>query len=217
MEYKGVIFDLDGVITDTAHYHYIAWKDLGQKIGIEIDEEFNECLKGISRIESLERILIKGNKEKSYNNVQKEELAKSKNEHYVSLLENLTPNDVLENIQETLIYLKESNIKIGLASASKNAPTILEKLELTDYFDVIVDPSEVKNGKPSPDIFLECARMLGLDANECIGVEDSEAGVVAINESNMLSIGIGSETNLNHANMVLPSTQTLKCTIKSLI
>lgn len=217
MMYKGVIFDLDGVITDSAHYHYIAWKDLGEKIGIEIDAEFNESLKGISRQESLERILIKGNKENYYNNVEKEELAKSKNNYYVSLLEKLTPEDVLENILETLIYLKQSNIKIGLASASKNAPNILNKLQLIDYFDVIVDPSQVKNGKPSPDIFLECAKMLDLDSKECIGIEDSEAGVVAINESNMLSIGIGSELNLNHADMVLSSTRELSEIVKSLI
>ncbi|MGL6108328.1 beta-phosphoglucomutase [Romboutsia sp.] len=217
MRYKGVIFDLDGVITDTAQYHYVAWKDLGIKIGIDIDEEFNESLKGISRLESLEKILIRGNKENDYNNLQKEDLAKSKNEYYVSLLDRLTPNDVLENIVETLNYLKESNIKIGLASASKNAPTILNKLQLIDYFDVIVDPSQVERGKPSPDIFLECAKMLDLNVKECIGIEDSEAGVVAINESNMLSIGIGSESNLNHANMVLSSTKELIQTIKTLI
>lgn len=215
--YKGVIFDLDGVITDTAGYHYVAWKDLGEKIGIDIDKEFNECLKGISRLESLEKILIKGNKENSYNDLEKQDLAKSKNEYYVTLLDKLTPSDVLENIVETLNYLKENNIKIGLASASKNAPTILDKLQLRDYFEVIVDPAQVKKGKPSPDIFLECAKMLGLDAKECIGIEDSKAGVVAINESNMLSIGIGSESNLNHANMVLPSTKELTQAIKTLI
>ncbi|MGL4911829.1 MAG: beta-phosphoglucomutase [Romboutsia sp.] len=217
MVYKGVIFDLDGVITDTAQYHYTAWKYLGEKIGIDIDENFNECLKGISRLESLEKILIKGNKENFYNDLQKEDLAKSKNEHYVTLLDKLTPSDVLENIVETLNYLKENDIKIGLASASKNAPTILDKLQLRDYFEVIVDPAQVKKGKPSPDIFLECAKMLGLDAKECIGIEDSKAGVVAINESNMLSIGIGSESNLNHANMIIPSTKELTQTIKTLI
>lgn len=217
MKFKGVIFDLDGVITDTAEYHYIAWKDLASKIGIEIDREFNETLKGISRGESLEKILIKGNKENDYTQEEKDNLAKSKNDYYLTLLEKLTPNDVLENISETLQYLKENNIKIALASASKNAPLILDKLELTNYFDVIVDPASVKAGKPAPDIFLEGARLIGLDSRECIGVEDSEAGVISINDSNMLSIGIGSIENLGHANTVIPSTSTLKNTIEELL
>lgn len=217
MKFKGVIFDLDGVITDTAEYHYIAWKDLASKIGIEIDREFNETLKGISRGESLEKILIKGNKENDYTQEEKDKLAKSKNDYYLTLLEKLTPNDVLENISETLQYLKDNNIKIALASASKNAPLILDKLELTNYFDVIVDPASVKEGKPAPDIFLEGARLIGLDSRECIGVEDSEAGVISINDSNMLSIGIGSIENLGHANTVIPSTSTLKNTIEELL
>lgn len=217
MKFKGIIFDLDGVITDTAEYHYIAWKDLANKIGVEMDREFNETLKGISRGESLERILLKGNKEDSYTKDQKDELAKSKNDYYLKLLEKLTPKDVMENIVETLKYLKEKNIKIALASASKNAPLILDKLELKDYFEVIVDPSSVKQGKPAPDIFLEGARLIGLNPKDCIGVEDSEAGVVAINDSNMLSIGIGSEKNLNHADVVIPSTQVLQKTIENLM
>lgn len=217
MKFKGVIFDLDGVITDTAEYHYIAWKDLAIKIGIEIDREFNETLKGISRGESLERILIKGKKEKTYTQDEKDELAKRKNDYYLTLLEELTPNDVLENIVETLQYLKEKDMKIALASASKNAPLILDKLELTNYFDIIVDPTSVKAGKPAPDIFLEGARLIGLDPKDCIGVEDSEAGVVSINDSNMFSIGIGSVENLGHANTVIPSTSTLKNTIEGLL
>ncbi|CEH34101.1 HAD-SF-IA-v3: HAD hydrolase, family IA, variant 3 [Romboutsia lituseburensis] len=123
----------------------------------------------------------------------------------------------MENIVETLKYLKENNIKVALASASKNAPLILDKLELRDYFEVIVDPSSVKQGKPAPDIFLEGARLIGLNPNDCIGVEDSEAGVIAINDSNMLSIGIGSEENLNHADVVIPSTKILKGTIENLM
>lgn len=217
MKFKGVIFDLDGVITDTAEYHYVAWKDLANKIGIEIDEEFNETLKGISRGESLEKILLKGNKQNDFTQEEKDELAKSKNDYYLTLLEKLTPNDVMENILETLTYLKEKNLKVALASASKNAPLILEKLELSSFFDVIVDPTSVKAGKPAPDIFLEGARLVGLDSSECIGVEDSESGVTSINDSNMLSIGIGSENNLQHANLVIPSTRTLKDTIVSLM
>ncbi|MCC0782479.1 beta-phosphoglucomutase [Clostridioides sp. ES-S-0108-01] len=216
MKIKGVIFDLDGVITDTAEYHYIAWKDLANKIGIDIGREFNETLKGISRGESLERILEKGNKAEFYTNEQKEELAKYKNDYYLTLLERLTPNDIMDNIEETLLYLKENDIKIALASASKNAPLILEKLQLREYFEVIVDPASVKTGKPSPDIFLEGAKLMNLNPKECIGVEDSEAGVIAINDSNMLSIGIGSEENLGHAKIIIPNTSRLKETIEKI-
>lgn len=217
MKFKGVIFDLDGVITDTAEYHYVAWKDLADRIDIEIDREFNETLKGISRGESLDKILLKGNKIDDYTTIEKEKLAKIKNDYYLTLLEKLTPKDIMDNISETLEYLKENNIRIALASASKNAPLILEKLELSQYFEVIVDPTSVNAGKPAPDIFLEGARLIGLKAEECIGVEDSEAGVVAINDSNMLSIGIGSFENLNHADVVIPDTSSLQSAISKLM
>ncbi len=217
MKFKAVIFDLDGVITDTAQYHYVAWKDLANKIGIAIDYEFNESLKGISRNESLERILIKGGKENSYTQEEKEELAKSKNSYYLTLLEKLKQNDVMENINETLEYLKENKIKIALASASKNAPLILEKLQLTNYFDVIVDPTSVNNGKPAPDIFIEASKLIGINPKECIGVEDSESGVVSINEAKMLSVGIGVYENLGHADVVIPTTGSLKKTLEKLI
>ena len=123
----------------------------------------------------------------------------------------------MDNIHETLEYLKENNFKVALASASKNAHLIINKLELNEFFDIIVDPTSVKEGKPAPDIFLEGARLVGLKAGECLGVEDSEAGVTSINDANMYSIGIGSALNLKHANVVIPSTSTLKNTIKSVV
>ncbi|RDY28535.1 beta-phosphoglucomutase [Romboutsia weinsteinii] len=217
MKFKGVIFDLDGVVTDTAEYHFIAWKDLADRIGIDIDIEFNETLKGISRGESLERILVKGNKQNDYTQEEKDKLLKIKNDYYLTLLEKLTPKDVMDNIHDTLEYLKENNFKVALASASKNAPLIINKLELNEFFDIIVDPTSVKAGKPSPDIFIEGARLIGLEVNECLGVEDSEAGVTSINDANMYSIGIGSELNLKHANIVIPSTSALKNTIISVV
>jgi len=214
---KAVIFDLDGVITDTAEFHYIGWKYLADKLGIEIDREFNETLKGISRIESLEKILIKGNKQNDFTDLEKQELAKDKNDYYLTLLEKLTPKDILENIKETLIYLKEEGIKTAIASASKNAPLILDKLEVTNYFEIVVNPESVEKGKPAPDIFLEAARLLGVNPTECIGVEDSEAGVVSINDANMYSVGIGSIDNLNHANIVINDTSSLKETLEKII
>lgn len=217
MKFTTVLFDLDGVITDTAEYHYVAWKKLADSIGIEIDREFNETLKGISRDESLERILVKGNQENKYTAEGKAKLAKEKNDFYLTLLEELTPKDVLENITETLQFIKENGMNTVVASASKNAPLILDKLGLTEYFDIIVDPTSVKAGKPAPDIFLEGAKILDVDPAKCIGVEDSEAGVVAINDAKMYSIGIGSVDNLSHANIVINNTGTLRDTIAGLL
>lgn len=141
---KGFIFDLDGVITDTAKYHYIAWKELAAEIGIEIDLKFNEQLKGISRMDSLERILTLGNKNDAYTEVEKEALATKKNTHYVQLLQSLTPDDLLPGVKTFLDEAKAKNIPCAIASASKNAPFILDKLGVMQDFDTIVDPATLK-------------------------------------------------------------------------
>ena len=168
------IFDLDGVITDTAEYHYLAWKELANKIGIEIDREFNETLKGVSRMESLERILVHGNKQND------------KNMYYVSLIENITPKDILPGISKLLENIKSNNIKIGLASASKNANMVLNNLKLVNYFDFIADASKCKNSKPAPDIFLMALKGLNVEAKNCIGIEDAYSGIEAINQECIL-------------------------------
>ena len=200
---EAFIFDLDGVITDTAYYHYLAWKELGNKIGIEIDEEFNETLKGISRIESLERMLVFGNKENQFTQEEKLQLATEKNEDYKELIKRITPNDILPGIIELLEEAKNNKIKIGLASASKNAIPVLNSLGVIEYFDFIADASKCKNSKPAPDIFLMALNGLNVEAKNCIGIEDAYSGIEAINTSGMYSVGVGDKKTLKNANFIL--------------
>ncbi|KMY50191.1 beta-phosphoglucomutase [Peribacillus loiseleuriae] len=201
-----VLFDLDGVIADTAKYHFLAWKHLSEKIGVTIDEEFNEQLKGISRMESLERILELGQKSDQYSLVEKEKMADDKNELYIELIQTITPEDALPQIPQVLASLKDKEIKIGLASASKNGPLLLDLLGLTEFFDCIVDPTSVVAGKPAPDIFLKGSELLGVQPSQCVGIEDASAGVWAIKDAGMTAIAIGDVINLAHADKVLSST-----------
>ena len=193
---KGVIFDLDGVITDTAKFHYIAWKNLASELGIEIDEKFNETLKGIPRLDSLIKILEYGGVRQKYSDTDIDSLADKKNEEYKLLLEELSKDDILPGIEEFIDELRSNNIKIGLASVSKNAPTILKKLEFIEKIDFIADPSKVAKGKPAPDIFIEAARGIGLEIENTVGIEDAESGVKAMRACDMRSVGIGVEADL---------------------
>lgn len=200
---KGFIFDLDGVITDTAKYHYLAWKDLASSIGIEIDLVFNEQLKGISRMDSLERILVHGGKEQAFTLAEKEAFAHQKNTHYVELLQALTPADLLPGVKAFLDEARKNAIPCAIASASKNAPFILDKLEVTDYFNVIVDPATLKKGKPDPEIFLKAAELLGISAKEAIGFEDAQAGLDGIKAANMFAVGVFSGEELHGADLLV--------------
>lgn len=193
---KGIIFDLDGVITDTAKFHYKAWKRLASRLGIDIDEDFNEGLKGVSRMDSLKRILEHGNVLDKYSREDLEALAEDKNEDYKKLLEDLKKEDILDGIEDFINEIRYNNIKIGLASVSKNAPMILDKLGLIDKIDFIADPAKVEKGKPAPDIFIEAARGLGLDIKDTIGIEDARLGVDAMKACNMRSVGIGVDADL---------------------
>lgn len=205
---KAFIFDLDGVITDTAEYHYLAWKQLAEELGITIDRKFNEQLKGISRMDSLERILaLKPSLQLSQE--EKERLATKKNEHYKELIKNISPKDLLPGIKQLLDDIKEREIPIALASASKNAPVVIEQLGVGHYFAHIVDAAKVENGKPDPEIFIKAADFLGVPYEQCIGVEDAPAGVEAINRANMFSVGIGSKESLAHADYVVTDTAQL--------
>ncbi len=208
---KAVIFDLDGVITDTAEWHYLAWKDLANSIGIDFDREFNEELKGISRMESLEKILIHGGVADQYSEIEKAALATKKNEKYVQLLAQMKPEDIFPGIKEFLEELRKNNLFIGLASASKNAPAILKSLEITSYFQTVIDPEEIANGKPAPDIFLKAAEKLAVKPSECVGIEDSTAGISAIKDAGMFAVGVGTVDKMKQAgaDLVLENTKQL--------
>lgn len=188
--FKGALFDLDGVIADTAVFHFAAWKNLAKKhFNADLPDELEEKTKGISREDSLHVIL-------NYLNIQvsAEEfkaLAAEKNEAYVEALDVLNPIYILPGITSFINDLKSNHVKIALASASKNGPLILKKLGLADAFDAIADPAKVAAGKPAPDIFLAAAKALNLDPKDCIGVEDAVAGVTAINASGATSIAVG--------------------------
>lgn len=200
---KGFVFDLDGVITDTAKYHYIAWKELAAEIGIEIDSKFNEQLKGISRMDSLERILTLGNKNDAYTEVEKEALATKKNTHYVQLLQSLTSDDLLPGVKTFLDEAKAKNITCAIASASKNAPFILDKLGVMQDFDTIVDPATLKKGKPDPEIFIQAALALGIEPAEAVGFEDAQAGIDGIKAAGMYAVGVYSGEELHGADVIV--------------
>lgn len=186
---KGFIFDLDGVITETAKFHYIAWKEIVKQIGINLSEEVNEKIKGLPRKETLLEILkiydVKLNDELINN------LCVEKNNYYLELLNNnLNESDILDGIHNLLIDAKNDGIKLAIASSSLNAKMILNKLNILDLFDYIVDSSKIKNGKPSPDIYLDAAFGLKLDPRECIGFEDAMVGIIGLNKAKIFSIGI---------------------------
>lgn len=187
--YKGILFDLDGVICDTAGLHYLAWKRLANELGGDIDEQFNETLKGVDRTESLNRILNHIGVELSEEKFA--EMMTLKNDWYVESLDTLSAADVLPGINQFLEELVANDIKIAIASASKNAPNILNKIGVMHFVDTIADPDNVKQNKPAPDIFLLAAEQLGLSPSECIGIEDSQAGIDALNSAEIDSLAIG--------------------------
>ena len=197
---KGFIFDLDGVIVDTAKYHFLAWKQLANSLNIDFTEEDNEQLKGVSRVKSLEKILAWGHK--TLSNTEFMQLMVKKNNDYLNYIAMMNAKEILPDVPKTLRRLKQQQQAIALGSASKNARTILERVQLKTYFNAIVDGNDVNNAKPHPEVFLTAAKLLNITPKHCIVFEDSVAGITAANTANMLSIGIGNKMVLKHADYV---------------
>lgn len=206
---KGFVFDLDGVITDTAKFHYIAWKDLAGSLGITIDEQFNETLKGISRMDSLDKILAYGHRETEFTLAEKEAFAQKKNDEYVKLLADLSEKDLLPGVHDFLVQAKKQQIPCAIASASKNAPMILEKLGVLDFFGHIVDPESLKKGKPDPEIFIKAAQSIKVEPKDAIGFEDAQAGIEGIKAAGMYAVGISATEELTGADLQVTSMTEL--------
>jgi beta-phosphoglucomutase len=200
MNKKAFIFDLDGVIVDTAKYHFLAWKKLANSIGVDFTEVQNEQLKGVSRVKSLEKILAWGNKSISEDEFM--ELMALKNDDYLRYINKMDENEILPDVTKVLDFLKEKNQHVALGSASKNARMILEKVNILDKFEVIVDGNDVTKAKPNPEVFLKSAKQLHCKPKDCIVFEDSVAGVKAANIASMVSIGIGDKETLKEADYV---------------
>lgn len=206
-ELRGVVFDLDGVITDTAELHYQAWQELADHLGVPFDRRRNEALKGVDRLRSLQLILEGSGLVLSEGELH--ELAERKNRRYVELLSRLGPGDVLPGVRELLDELDAAGVRFALASASRNAPAVLSRLGLAGRFAAVVDPSLVFRGKPEPETFERGAHALGLLTDECVGVEDAAAGVAAVVGAGMAAVGVGPEDVLGAAHLTLPDTSAL--------
>lgn len=204
---KAVIFDLDGVVVDTAKFHFVAWNDIAKQFGFEINAHQNEQLKGVSRIKSLDLILEWGHIKLSQE--QKTLLLNQKNEAYLAAVNSLNKADILPGILEVLTYLKSKNIPVALGSASKNALPILQKLGINTLFNVIIDGNIVQKAKPDPEVFIQAANKLHVLPEHCLVIEDAKAGIDAANNAKMTSIGIGNKKILINASYVLEDTSKL--------
>ena len=207
MHYHAIIFDLDGVIVSTDLYHYQAWKKIADSLGIYFDEQINHRLRGVSRMESLEIILER------YDGVltleEKTALSVAKNEHYHSLLVQMTPADISDEVKTTLDCLKESHLKLAIGSSSKNARVILEQVGLSDFFDAISDGNNIINSKPDPEVFVKAAEMLRVDCSRCAVVEDAKAGIIAAKRAGMSAVAIHDAFGMPEADISLTSFSQL--------
>lgn len=205
---QGVIFDLDGVIVDTAKYHFLAWKRLANELGFEFTEAHNERLKGVSRMASLEILLSVGGIQ-HLSDEEKQQLAEKKNQWYVEYIEGITPAEILPGFLPLLDFLKRHKVKVAVGSASKNARTILSRLGLLEHFETVVDGNRITEAKPDPQVFTLAANDMGLPYHACVVVEDAEAGIEAAIRAGMKCIGIGSPAILGKANIVVESLEQL--------
>lgn len=212
---KAVIFDLDGVIVNTDDFHYRAWKRIADEEGIYFDREINERLRGVGRMESLEIILERA--EKGYAWKHKIEMATRKNTYYRAMIRELTSGDILPGVSEVLIYLKNKGVKMAVGSSSKNAPEILRQVGLDIIFDTVVDGNDIKKSKPAPEVFLLAAERLGVKPQDCLVVEDADAGVEAAKAGGMKVLAIGfaaKNPNADFSADSLSSSDLLSCFIK---
>lgn len=207
---KGFVFDLDGVITDTAKYHYAAWKQVAHdELGIDINPAVNEGLKGVSRMDSLNVILKFGGKENAYTDTEKLEYATEKNDLYKSLIKQMTPADILPGISNFLKAITKAGYPMSLASASRNAPYIIDRLGLAEYFSAIVDPATLTKGKPDPEIFEKAADLIHAPYANTVGLEDAVAGIEGIQAAGMFAVGVGKPEVLGKADLLFPDTAHL--------
>lgn len=198
---KGCIFDLDGVIVDTAKYHYLAWRRLASELGFEFTIKDNERLKGVSRMKSLEILLEIGNLE--FDEETKLKLAEKKNKWYVEYISKIDKSEILPGVEKFIKLIKEKEIKTALGSASKNAMIILRNLGIADYFDAVIDGNKAKNAKPDPEVFLLAAKALKLEPYQCVVFEDAESGIKAAKNAGMYAVGVGSPEILHEADKVI--------------
>jgi beta-phosphoglucomutase len=203
---QAILFDLDGVLTDTSEYHYQAWKHLADDEGIPFTHQENdEHLRGISRRESL-MYIIRG---KHYSEDQIQEMMDRKNHYYHELIKNMSPKDLVPGGRELLQEIRQAGIKVAIASGSKNSRTVLQYLQITDLLDGVADGNSVSNSKPAPDIFVYAAGIVQIPTSKCLGVEDADAGIEAIKRAGMQALGIGPKERFHRADKVLPSLANL--------
>lgn len=201
---RACIFDLDGVIVDTAHYHYLAWKRLAKELGIDLTPEHNEQLKGVSRMESLEIILNIGQVKLA--DKEKEAFTDRKNEWFVEYINEIKPGEIFPGVKPLIHAMRDMGLKVALASSSKNARRVIELLGVEDAFDAVVDGTMVTHSKPHPEIFLKAATRLQVQPAECLVFEDAQAGIEAAKRAGMKCIGIGKAGRLKDADLVLENT-----------
>ena len=203
---KAIIFDLDGVLTDTSEYHYKAWKRLADDEGIPFTKEENDkYLRGVARRESL-MYIIRG---RTYSEAQIQEMMDRKNRYYIEMVESMTPKDLVAGGRELLGEIREAGIKVAIASASKNCRTVLKLLDIISYMDGIADGNSVVNSKPAPDIFVYAAGLVQINTPDCLGVEDADAGIEAIKTAGMQALGIGPKERFHRADKVIPTLASL--------
>ncbi|MFL0267457.1 beta-phosphoglucomutase [Candidatus Clostridium radicumherbarum] len=208
---EACLFDLDGVLVDTAKYHYLAWKKLANELGFQFTEENNERLKGVSRMKSLEILLEIGGENLDDNT--KIALAEKKNNWYVEYISKMDESEILPGVKEFLIAVRKAGIKTCLGSVSKNAMTILKRINLIEYFDGIIDGNMVTNAKPDPEVFVKGTEILGVTAENCVVFEDAIAGIEAAHRAHMYAVGVGSPKTLKEANKVISGFENINLDI----